>query len=288
MAGGTREIKRKIKSVNSTMQITKAMELVSTAKLKRARDRMDITKPYFETVREAVQDVMGADKSIKTRYVASEDATYEKPLYVVITSDRGLCGGYNANAIKKALESAAAYKAPKFLVIGRKAYDVMTRMGCDVVDQFLYISEKPEYIHAVDIRKIVLGLFEKGEIDSVKFVYTRFASTISQVATELQLLPVARVDRAPKEEDVFEFVNYEPSPEAVLHFIIPKYVESTLYGGLIESSASEQAARRVAMESATDNAEDIIDELVLSFNQARQAAITQEISEIVGGAEALK
>jgi F-type H+-transporting ATPase subunit gamma len=289
MAGSsTRDIKRKIRSVNSTMQITKAMEMVATAKLKRARDRMDITKPYFETVTEAVQDILGADNSIRTRYIASDKAI-EKTLFIVITSDRGLCGGYNVNAVKKTLESVQDKSKAKFLVIGRKAYDAFARGGFDVVDTFLNISESPEHIHALQIAKIALKLFNDGEVDAIQLVYTRFASTISQVATSLQVLPIERPEvKSIKDEAPVDFVEYEPSPEAVLHFIVPKYLESTIYGGLIESAASEQAARRVAMESASDNAEEIIAELVLSFNQARQAAITQEITEIVGGAEALK
>lgn len=285
MASGTRDIKRKIRSVNSTMQITKAFELVSTAKLKRARDRMDITKPYFETIQEAVQDILSSDKSIKSKYISNTFGS--KPLYIVVTSDRGLCGGYNVNAIKKALESGPSKTDAKFIVIGKKAYDILKQAGYNVVDSFLYISEKPEYIHAAQVAKAAISLFEKGEVDSIHFIYTRFASTISQVATDLLLLPIERPE--PKAEDgPIVVVNYEPSPEEVLKYIIPKYVESTLYGGMIESSASEQAARRLAMENASDNAEEIIDELTLSFNQARQAAITQEISEIVGGAEALK
>lgn len=287
MAGGTRDIKRKIRSVNSTMQITKAMELVSTAKLKRARDRMDITKPYFEMVHSTVQEIIGSDRSIKTKYIDSGEPT-NRPLYIVITSDRGLCGGYNVNAIKNALESAKDDESAKFFVIGRKALDVLTRHNCDVVNEMLYISENPTYVHASQIAKTALELYRKGEVNAIKLVYTRFASTISQVATQLQLLPIQRPTETVEEDEAFEIINYEPSPEAVLNFIIPKYVESTIFGGLVESSASEQAARRMAMESATDNAQDIIEELVLSYNKARQAAITQEISEIVGGAEALK
>ncbi|MDN5297932.1 MAG: F-type H+-transporting ATPase subunit gamma [Clostridiales bacterium] len=281
----TRDIKRKIRSVNSTMQITKAMELVSTAKLKRARNRMDITKPYFETVTEAVKDILGADKSIKLKYVA--DKEIQNTLYIVITSDRGLCGGYNINAIKKALEDIADPKSAKFITIGKRATDAYNRMNLDVVDTFLYISEQPEYVHAVHIAKKALAMFDVGEVDAVKLVYTNFASTISQVPVTLQLLPIEKGEQAAKDE-ASDFVNYEPSPEEVLKFVIPKYVESTIFGGLIESAASEQAARRVAMESASDNAEEIIEELTLTYNQARQAAITQEITEIVGGAEALK
>jgi len=281
----TRDIKRKIRSVNSTMQITKAMELVSTAKLKRARDRMDITRPYFETITDAVRDILSADKSIKLKYVA--DKEIQKTLYIVITSDRGLCGGYNINAIKKALEDIVDPKSAKFITVGKKATDTYNRMNFEIVEKFLYISEKPEYSDAVRIGKQALSLFESGEVDAVKLIYTNFASTISQVATCLQLLPIERGEVTEKSE-TSEYVNYEPSPEDVLKYVIPKYVESTIFGGLIESAASEQAARRVAMESASDNAEEIIEELTLYYNQARQAAITQEISEIVGGAEALK
>lgn len=284
MGSSTREIKRKIRSVNSTMQITKAFELVSTAKLKRARDRMDITKPYFETIQTAVQDILSADKRIKSKYISSGEQV--KPLYIVVTSDRGLCGGYNINAVKKSLEHLKTKDEAKFIVIGKRAYDLLKQHGYNVIDSFLYISEKPEYIHAAQIAKVAMTLYEKGEVDSIHFVYTRFVSTISQLATDLLLLPIDRPEL--NEDEATTIVNYEPSPEEVFKYIIPKYIESTLYGGLIESSASEQAARRVAMESASDNAEDIIEELTLSFNQARQAAITQEISEIVGGAEALK
>lgn len=284
MGSSTREIKRKIRSVNSTMQITKAFELVSTAKLKRARDRMDITKPYFDTIQTAVQDILSTDKRIKSKYISNDEQV--KPLYIVVTSDRGLCGGYNINAVKKSLEQLKTKDEAKFIAIGKRAHDLLKQNGYNVIDSFLYISEKPEYIHATQIAKVAMSLYEKGEVDSIHFVYTRFVSTISQLATDLLLLPIDRPEG--KEDDATTIVNYEPSPEEVFKYIIPKYIESTLYGGLIESSASEQAARRVAMESASDNAEEIIEELTLSFNQARQAAITQEISEIVGGAEALK
>ncbi len=284
MASSTRDIKRKIRSVNSTMQITKAFELVSTAKLKRARDRMDITKPYFDTIQTAVHDILSSDKSIKSKFVTSDVS--KKPLYIVVTSDRGLCGGYNINAIKKALETARAYDDPKFIAVGKKSFDLLKQMGYNVIDSFLYISEKPEFIHAAQVARAAMTLLETGEVDSIHFVYTRFISTMTQTATDLLLLPIERPELT--EDTKTEIVNYEPSAEEVLRYIIPKYVESTIFGGLIESSASEQAARRLAMESASDNAEEIIEDLTLYYNRARQAAITQEISEIVGGAEALK
>lgn len=284
MASSTRDIKRKIRSVNSTMQITKAFELVSTAKLKRARDRMDITKPYFDTIQTAVHDILSSDKSIKSKFVTSEVS--KKPLYIVVTSDRGLCGGYNINAIKKSLETARNFDDPKFIAVGKKSFDLLKQMGYNVIDSFLYISEKPEFNHASQVARAAMTLLETGEVDSIHFVYTRFVSTMTQTATDLLLLPIERPVLS--EDTKTEIVNYEPSAEEVLKYIIPKYVESTIFGGLIESSASEQAARRLAMESASDNAEEIIEDLTLYYNRARQAAITQEISEIVGGAEALK
>ena len=284
MASSTRDIKRKIRSVNSTMQITKAFELVSTAKLKRARDRMDITKPYFDTIQTAVHDILSSDKSIKSKFVTSDVS--KNPLYIVVTSDRGLCGGYNINAIKKALETARTYDNPKFIAVGKKSFDLLNQMGYNIIDSFLYISEKPEFTHASQVARAAMTLLETGEVDSIHFVYTRFISTMTQTATDLLLLPIERPVLS--EDAKTEIVNYEPSAEEVLRYIIPKYVESTIFGGLIESSASEQAARRLAMESASDNAEEIIEDLTLYYNRARQAAITQEISEIVGGAEALK
>ncbi len=286
MASSTRDIKRKIRSVNSTMQITKAFELVSTAKLKRARDRMDITKPYFETIQTAVQDILGADKTIKSKFVSNSVGV--KPLYIVVTSDRGLCGGYNINAIKKSVENVAPGDDAKFIAVGKKAFDSLKQHGYNVVDSFLYISEKPDYSHAIQIAKAAMTLFGKGEVDSIHFIYTRFVSTISQVATDLLLLPIERPAKTEEGEEPIEVINYEPSAEEVLKYIIPKYFESTIFGGMVESSAAEQAARRLAMETASDNAEEIIDDLTLFYNRARQAAITQEISEIVGGAEALK
>ncbi len=288
MAGSTREIKRKIRSVNSTMQITKAFELVSTAKLKRARDRMDVAKPYFNTIQEAVRDILKSDHQMKSKFISTEES--QKPLYIVITSDRGLCGGYNINAIKKAIEGVQNKSNAKYIAIGKKAHDILLQNGYDVIDSFLYISEKPEFLHATQIAKVAMGLFEKGEVDSIQFVFTEFASTISQVAKRIQLLPIVNEasEAGEKKDKGTTLVNYEPSIETVLDYIIPKYIESTLYGGLIESSASEQAARRIAMENASENAEEIIEDLTLYFNQARQAAITQELSEIVGGAEALK
>ncbi|SKC56289.1 ATP synthase F1 subunit gamma [Maledivibacter halophilus] len=287
MAGmGMRDIKRRIRSVNSTKQITKAMELVSTAKLRRARGRLEKVRPYFETVNETVQEILGSSSNIDHSYTIEREV--KKSLYIVITADRGLCGGYNINAIKKALEDIEKKEKVSFIVIGQKAKGYFSKRGYNIVGEYLNISEKPEYIDAKNIGRLALKLYKEGEIDEIKLVYTQFVSTISQVPKMVKLLPVSKEEKEEAEEKEFKYVSYEPSPGAVLDYLIPKYIESTMYGTLVESAASEQAARRVAMESATDNAEEMIDSLTLSFNQARQAAITQEITEIVGGAEALK
>jgi len=289
MAGmGTRDIKRKIKSVNNTRQITKAMELVSTAKLKRAKDRMNLTKSYFDTVLDAVQSIIESEKSLKHDFVTKREV--RKTLYIVITGDRGLCGGYNVNANKEVLNDIEDPEKAVIVTIGRKAGSFFRSNGFEVYEAFEGISEKPEFLHAQAIGRLALTLYKQEKVDEIKFVYTKFISTICQEPEMLKLLPVE--SRGVQEEEMddsdYEFINYEPSPEEVLSFIIPKYVSSTIYGGLIESAAAEQAARRVAMENASNNADDLIDDLTLYYNQARQAAITQEITEIVGGAEALK
>jgi len=265
------------------MQITKAMKLVSTAKLRKNRNRVDITKPYFETVFDTVTGIVASKENMKHDFLEKRDV--RKTLYIVITSDRGLCGGYNTNALKRAVVDIENPEKAMFITVGKKAYDYLRNRKYDIYKHYLGISESPEFSDAQNIAKKALRLFEREKVDEIKLIYTRLISTISQEATLLKLLPIE------KREDVKtsdEFVNYEPSPEVVLDYLIPKYIESTIYGALVESAASEQASRRIAMENATDNAQEMIEDLTLTFNQARQSAITQEISEIVSGAEALK
>jgi F-type H+-transporting ATPase subunit gamma len=289
MAGaGAREIKRKIRSVNSTRQITKAMELVSTAKLKRAKDRVDITRPYFETVMRTVQDIMENEKSLKHDYLNVRDV--QKTLYIVVSADRGLCGGYNINILKTTGADMESPDKSNVITIGKKARDFFKKNEIESLGEYVYISEKPTFSHAQDIARKCLKLFSDEKVDEIKLVYTRLISTIAQEPAILKLLPieVPEGEENTTENEMQEFVTYEPSAEAVLSYVIPKYMESTIFGALVESSAAEQAARRIAMENASDNADDMIAELSLTYNQARQAAITQEISEIVGGAEALK
>lgn len=290
MAGmGTRDIKRKIKSVNSTKQITKAMELVSTAKLRRNKMKMEVTRPYFNTVLQTVQEIIENEKSLKHEFINAREV--KNTLYIVVSADRGLCGGYNNNAIKTVVQDIEDPKKASFITIGKKACDFFEKRDYNIVEKYTYISENPTFEQAKDIARIALKLYSEEKVDEIKFVYTTLVSTISQEPVMLKLLPViaeGNANKESKEDEDYEFVSYEPSPEYVLGFVIPKYIESTIYGGMTESAAAEQAARRIAMESASDNADEMISSLTLTYNQARQGAITQEISEIVGGAEALK
>lgn len=281
-----RDIKRKIKSINNTKQITQAMQLVSTAKLKRSRVRLDKTRPYFDTIQHTIADIFQKSKNIEHVFV--NDREIKKTLYIVVTADRGLCGGYNINAMKTVVNQIEDKSKASIITIGLKSRGYFSRRGYEIVESYTGISEKPNYIDAITIGNRAIELFIAGEVDDVKLVYTKFVSTISQQPRTIQLLPVPKGEQKADADEEFVYVAYEPSPQVVLDYVIPKFVQSTIYGALVESSASEQGARRVAMENATDNAEEMLGNLTLSFNQARQAAITQEITEIVGGAEALK
>lgn len=285
MAGmGARDIKRKIKSVNSTKQITKAMELVSTAKLKRNKDNLDKTKPYYTHVLHAVKQILQTEKRLKHEFVYPRPV--KKTLYIVVAGDRGLCGGYNVNVIKKVSGDIQDAHNAKVIAVGKKCAEFFRKNDLEPIQSHIGIIEKPTFSHAQSIARKALHMYAQEEVDCIKLVYTRMESTISQVPEIIQLLPV---DISEAEAvSTGSLIAYEPSVEVVLDYLVPKYIESTIYGGLVEASASEQAARRLAMESASDNAQEMIEALTLHFNQARQAAITQEISEIVGGANALE
>ena len=280
------DIKRRIKSVNSTKQITKAMELVSSAKLRKAKEKLERNKLYFQKTEQVLNDLIPHTKRMKNPFVDRREV--KKVGYIVISADRGLCGGYNANVLKKALKDMGD-KNSSIIAIGQKSVNFFKKKGFDIDGEFISISEKPELNDAKSISKLAIELFENELIDEVRLVYTEFVSTITHRPIVKVLLPLAnKVDETDKKNNKkLDLMIYEPSPEVVLDNIIPKYMESMIYGGLIEASASEQGARRVAMESATNNANDMIEKLNLKYNRARQASITQEISEIVGGAEAL-
>ncbi|WP_425446168.1 ATP synthase F1 subunit gamma [Dethiothermospora halolimnae] len=288
MGQSMRDIKRRIRSVNNTKQITKAMELVASAKLRKAREKLEKTRPYFNTVVRSIQEILAETTGIKHPFLEKRDV--KNTGYIVITGDRGLAGGYNSNVIKLTENHIDKNKDNSALItVGSKGRDYFKNRGYNIEGEFLHISEDPRYTDADNIGKTVIELYEKEEIDEVYLVYTVFNSPISQEAKMMKLLPAENIegeDTGEKERKTL--IQYEPSAEEVLSYLIPKYIKSSIYGAMIEASASEQGARRTAMQSATDNAEDMIDSLELKYNRARQASITQEISEIVGGAEALK
>ncbi|WP_427337920.1 ATP synthase F1 subunit gamma [Caloranaerobacter sp. DY30410] len=282
---GMRDIKRRIRSVSNTKQITKAMELVSSAKLRRAREKLEKTRPYYNTIVRSIKDILTSTSGIRHPFLEKREV--KKAAYIVITADRGLCGGYNNNVIKLTEENIKDKEKAVIIAVGQKGRDFFRKRGYNLVGEFVHISENPKYSHAREIGDIVINLYKMREIDEVNIVYTQFESTISQVTKIMKLLPAENVVEKEGRKKT-TLVEYEPSPEEVLDYLIPKYIHSVIYGAMIEASASEQAARRNAMESATDNAQEMIENLKLSYNRARQASITQEIAEIVGGAEALK
>lgn len=292
MAGvGARDIKRKIKSVSSTKQITKAMELVSTAKLKKNREKMEIFRPFFYELLNSLSDIM--DSSISLKNLFDKRNEINNSLIVVITSDRGLCGGFNTNAIKKAEAAAQTKKNVKMVTVGRRATEYFKKRNYNVVKSYSGISEVITYSFVKALSHDIIKLYLDREVDEIDMVYTQMISAINQKATLMGLIPINLSEFATQEEIAsakkeVDTIQYLPSLEEVIEELIPKYISSVIHGALIESAAAEHSARRNAMENASKNAQEMIDHLTLSFNQARQSAITQELTEIVGGANALE
>lgn len=284
MAQSTREIKRRIKGIGSTRQITKAMELVSSTKARKRRIKLEKTRPYYNTVLKSIKEVL---KNVSIKHPLLQQREVKKALYITLNADRGLAGGYNSN-INRLIDNK--FKDNKdsisLITVGTKSRDFFKGRGYEVLESFVGISETPSFADAKAIGEMAMKLFIDGEIDEINVVFTKFISTISYEPQILKLLPSENIQK--EDENPRAIVDFEPSPEEVLEYLIPKYVESSIYGALIESSTSEQSARQAAMKAATDNANDIIDELNMVYNRARQAAITIELSEIVAGAEALK
>ncbi len=267
------------------MQITKAMELVSSSKLRKARETLERSRPYYNTVYDNINETLAYVNNLNHPYLQKREV--ENSLYIIITADRGLAGGFNSNVLRHAEEQIKDKKDNVYLIpVGIKARDYFSTRGYNILGEFVNMTEEPNFAHGKKIGELALQAFQEGKVDEVKLVFTNFVSTIEQEVKTIKLLP----NESFKEKDEKELVvvNFEPSPDEVLDYLIPKYIESVIYGALIESSSSQQAARRVAMENATENAEEMIEELDLVYNRARQAAITAEISEIVTGAEALK
>ena len=281
MAGSMKDIKLRIKSVESTMQITKAMELVASSKMRRAKERVEHSRPYFETLYESLTKIAAADPRARNPYLRRDDI--KRTLLVVIAGDCGLAGGYNANVFKQA---DAAEGPVTVLPIGKRSAEYFAHHGAGLFTPEVLMAADVSVSECFTLSHQITEGFLKGEYDAVKLCYTRFDSMMTQTATTLEVLPLTiEPTEAQKAEARRSQILYKPSCEEVFGAIIPEYVAGVLYGAVCESVASELAARRTAMDAATKNAGEMIEHLNLYYNRARQAAITQEITEIVAGAE---
>ena len=276
MAGvSTKEIKNRIRSMESTKQITKAMEMVAASKLRRAQAQVLSSRPYFEILYATIPDILSQNQDTESAYLKARPV--RKHLYVVIAGDRGLAGGYNSNILKMVVAQMEG-KDAMVLPVGKKAMDYFRSHNVSVMNESYGNAEDISVGDCFTVAKLLCKAYLSGEVDEIHLAYTRFDSVLSQTAASMQLLPLQAEAKAAQSS-----MEYEPDTETVLSAIIPEYLGGIFYGALCESRASEQAARRTAMDSATQNAEEMIADLSLQFNRARQAAITQEITEIVAG-----
>lgn len=278
-----RDIKRRKNSVQSTQQITKAMKLVSTVKLQKARGKAESSNPYTRQMYKTVSSMMAKSGNILHPYLTAGEST--RKAVIVITSNRGLAGGYNSNVVKLITAGELEKEELDIYALGTKGYDMLSRRGYKIVENRSDIMEEPTYADARDLCNKVLEAFTAGEVGEIYLAYTHFKNTVTHVPTLIKLLPVEAGDITGEEADVM--MNFEPNTEEALDMIIPKYITSLFYGALMEAVASENGARMQAMDSATSNAEEIISDLALKYNRARQGAITQELTEIIAGANAI-
>ena len=283
-----KEIKRRRGSIQSTRQITKAMQLVSTVKLQKTRTRAEEAKPYFSLMYDTMFSILSKSNNMNHRFVKTSNEEKGKKAIIVISSNRGLAGGYNNN-IAKLVETSFSKEEALIYAIGKKAKDTLERRGYEVLGEYNEVILDPMYQDAVDITKKRLSDYEEGKISEIYVVYTHFKNTVVHIPTLKKLLPIS-LDEAEKEEGKEKstlLMNYAPNEEEVLEAIVPKYISAIIYGSLQQAIASENGARMNAMENATNNADELIDKLLLRYNRARQGAITQELTEIVAGANAI-
>lgn len=281
------DIKRRIKSVTSTEHITSAMKLVSAAKLKRAKSTFEKTTEYFHYITESIQDIFNNASEIPEHYLLGS-REIKKTCYIIITSSRGLCGGFNANVIKEAARNLENDpERPVIVAVGTKGKEYFERRGYEIYSEYSAPPESISFLESHEISKPIIDMYNDGTIDEVVMVYTSFKNAMEQEVKYERLLPF----EASFDPEVIKHemeVEYEPSIEAVFNYLVPKYVEIKVFGAVVESATCEHAARRMAMENATDNAREMLDNLSLYYNRARQAVITDEIIEVVAGAEAQK
>lgn len=283
------DIKGRIRSIDSTKKITSAMNLVATSKLNKSKEAALRTRPFFNKILSTMQSIAQNAKGQGSPFLKSNGC--ETKAFITLSGDKGLCGGYNANICKLTMSHIDDKDKSHLIVVGRKGVEQFRSRGYEVAKTVTDISEAPTYQDAKEIADYVTDKFLKGEIGEVFLSYTSFKSTIQQEPQMVRLLPldIEKIETTKSESnEPSDLLIYEPSPEAVLGYVIPRYVADVIYGALCEASASENGARMTAMDSATENAQEIQDKLSIQYNRARQAAITQELTEIVAGVGALK
>ena len=282
MAANMKAVKLRIKSVQSTMQITKAMELVASSKLRKAKERAEVCRPYFETMHQTLVDIAQGNTDFSSVY--ARESGNEKRCYVLIAGDRGLAGGYNTNLFK-CLEAASKDQDFVVLPIGKKAVEYSKRNGFACVTESFGEIADISMADCFEMANLLCGEFKKGEFGHIDLCYTKFVSMLSQQPSAIPVLPLKDLTDKQDTKSIRNLILYEPDASEVFDAIFPEYLAGLIYGAVCESVASELAARRTAMEAATNNAEEMIEKVNLHYNRARQASITQEITEIVGGAE---
>jgi len=290
MGGQLRAVKRRIGSVKSTQKITRAMELIASSRIIKAQRRVQAARPYAETMRQLMASVARNASNIDHPLLKDRDKGGTIG-YIVITADRGLAGAYNSNVIRAAERDMQGAGSNKVFASGKKGLSYFKFRGYDIADSWQGYSDQPRIENARNVAQSAVEAFVEGHVDEVRVAYTKFESALVQRATVLKLLPVPKeeFEQDETEETTGPKANYifEPEPEDIFGHLLPRYVEGAVFQGMLEAAASEHAARRRAMKAATDNADELIDNLTREYNQARQAEITTEIMEVIGGAEAL-
>ena len=285
---GTKEIRNKIKSVQNTRKITKAMEMVAASKMRKAQERMRATRPYGEKIRNVAAHISHANPEYRHPFLVAR-STVRRAGLIVITTDKGLCGGLNTNVLRMALGQYKEWRAQgediEVCCVGNKGLGFMQRLGANIVSQVVQLGDRPQLDPLIGALKVMLDGYIEDRFDRLMLVYTRFINTMKQEPVIEQLLPLSG-ERMGAREGRWDYI-YEPDAKSVLDHVLTRYVETIIFQAVAENMASEQSARMVAMKAASDNAGTLIDELTLIYNKSRQAAITKELSEIVGGAAAV-
>ena len=281
-----KDIKRRKDSIQSTEQITKAMKLVATVKLQKAKEKAEAARPYFDAMYENVLTMLARTKNVEHRYLKA--GTSPKKGLIVITANRGLAGGYNSSITRLVADSGIPKDECVIYAVGIKGRDYFSRRKYDIAADYSEVINEPIYSDAMEIGRRVLADFESGKIGEIYLVYTQFKNTVVHTPQMVKLLPLSQEDIGENAEDTTgALMTYEPEEEEALSIIIPKYINSLIYGALMESIASENGARMTAMDNATNNADEMINDLSLKYNRARQSSITQELTEIIAGANAI-